>query len=62
MHASFNFYSSAAMVGRANSTDSAAGWKSMSLFQLWTGRGWKRVMFFQTLPKEAERAQLNALC
>ena len=47
---SHKFYSPAAIVGIANSTDSAAGWKSTPLR---AGRSWKRDVLFQTLLEEA---------
>ena len=57
---SSNFYSSAAMVGRATSTNSAAGWKSTPLFQSVLEEVGRGGVLFQTLPEKAERAQSNA--
>ena len=59
---SSNFCISAAIVRRANSTDSAAGWKSTPLFHPLPGLSWKKLEEGRALPGSSgrgQRAQLN---
>ena len=55
MHPPPNFYSSAALVGRVDSTDSAAGWKSKLLFQSLPALHWKKLEEGWALPDSSGR-------